>query len=150
MHRTVALHHLSRGDFCRRLLGFATPDQSCVAVLAAPFRPFLARLRSVSRSIFCVGFLPMQGSFLSTLVTSWLGYFGLGTYSSIGVECTVFGSSVLCKCFSLGCVMSRCVPREYPATSWLEGITVVVSCVWRSDGEIYAVNELANVIRGVF
>jgi hypothetical protein len=55
-----------------------------------PFRLQFHRLSSKSVSICCVGFLPLQGIFLGTLVTSWLEYFDLRSSLFFGSD---FGTS---------------------------------------------------------
>jgi hypothetical protein len=56
------------------------------------------------RSVFCINFLASQGSFLSTLVTSWHGYFGLKTrFLIIGVE-FLFRACLWCPAVFLGSI----------------------------------------------
>jgi hypothetical protein len=90
--------------------------------LGSPSAYFEIRLLHWSSSVLRI-------FFLSTLVTSWHGYFWLKTrFFSIVVEFSFSSLGlVLVLCFF---VVSRCVSREPPPTSWVVDIMVFCLHIW--------------------
>jgi hypothetical protein len=77
-------------------------------------QPFFGHLISDSRSIFCDGFLSFQGTYLGTLVTSWLGYFRFGNSLLLNRSWISHFLSIGSGNASCSFVMSCYVPREHP------------------------------------
>jgi hypothetical protein len=93
---------------------FSTPDVFGIGRLHSVQQLVFGCLTSDSHSVFCDGFLPFEGTYLNTLVTSWLGYFSFGNSLLLNRSWVPHFLSFGLKNVSCSFMVSRCVPREHP------------------------------------